>query len=61
MKQFMKKTLKKIMMLMNCEEIDDKKLTPTRYLLRKIASSHQDIVSLPERIDEALNILKNEV
>lgn len=52
---------KKIMMLMNCEEIDDKKLTPTRYLLRKIASSHQDIVSLPERIDEALNILKNEV
>lgn len=44
---------KKIIMLMNCEEIDDGLLTPSLEILRRIANSFEDIVWLPKSVGEA--------
>lgn len=50
----------KIIMLMNCEEIPDEKLTPTLQNLRKIASSYPQQVYLPENLEVMTDyILKN--
>ena len=43
---------KKIIMLMNCEEIDDGLLTPSLDILRRIAKSFNDVVWLPKRVEE---------
>lgn len=43
---------KKIIMLMNCEEIDDELLTPSLEILRRIAKSFGDTVWLPKSIEE---------
>ena len=43
---------KKIIMLMNCEEMDDELLTPSLDILRRIAKSFNDVVWLPKSIEE---------
>lgn len=49
---------KKIIMLMNCREIDDDKLTTTLPMLRKIAEHYPDVVLLPQSYDEFYSCLE---
>lgn len=51
----MKSCPRKVVMLMNCKEIDERKLTPTLHLLRRIAEQNNQVVCLPKYIGEALN------
>ena len=51
---------KKIVMLMNCKEIDDSKLTSSLHSLRTVASLHRDTVCLPDSFDEAIELLQEE-
>lgn len=44
---------RKIIMLMNCKEIDQNKLTPTLPMLRKIAGNYKESVLLPASVGEA--------
>lgn len=51
---------KKIVMLMNCREIDDRCLTPSLPSLRRVAEKYPDIVFLPTCLTEAFEFFKKE-
>lgn len=46
---------KRIIMLMDCKEIDDELLTPSLEILRRIAKSFNDTVWLPKKLNEVYN------
>lgn len=50
----------KIIMLMNCEEIDDELLTPSLEILRRIAETFNDIIWLPKSIEEVYEYFEKE-
>ena len=51
---------KKIIMLMNCEEIDDELLTSSLEILRRIAETFNDIIWLPKSIEEVYEYFEKE-
>lgn len=50
---------KKIIMLMNCREIDKQNLTPSVDMLRKVAENYRGVVLLPDSLAELEECLKN--
>lgn len=48
---------KRVIMLMNCKEIPDEKLTPSLHMLRKVANYYKDTVQLPSNYEELNQIL----
>lgn len=49
---------KKIIMLMNCDEVSGVELTPTLPTLKKLATANDNVVVLPNNLDECISHLQ---